>query len=55
LKTARESVVIDRSEIETMQESNLSLMPEGIFASLTESQVCDLIAYLMHPSQVPLP
>jgi len=55
LKTARESVVIDRSEIETMQESSLSLMPDGIFASLTVSQVCDLISYLMHPSQVPLP
>jgi hypothetical protein len=31
------------------------MMPEGLLQALTEDQVRDLIAYLMHPTQVPLP
>jgi hypothetical protein len=38
-----------------MQDSKLSLMPEGLLESLSETQVRDLISYLMYPSQVPLP
>ena len=30
-------------------------MPEGLLEGLKEPQVRDLIAYLMHPNQVPLP
>jgi putative heme-binding domain-containing protein len=55
LKTAQETIVIDRAEIEAMQDSTLSLMPEGMLETLKESEVRDLIAYLMHASQVPLP
>jgi hypothetical protein len=55
LKTAEETIVIDRSEIDEMEDSTLSLMPEGMLETLKESEVRDLIAYLMHASQVPLP
>jgi len=30
-------------------------MPEGLLQTLTAEQIRDLIAYLMHPTQVPLP
>ena len=54
LKSQSGAVTIDRNDIDEMQESKLSLMPEGLLESLTENQVRDLIAYLMYPSQVPL-
>jgi putative heme-binding domain-containing protein len=53
LKTQTETLTLDRSEIERTQESSLSLMPEGLLEALTEVQVRDLIAYLMHRTQVP--
>jgi putative heme-binding domain-containing protein len=53
LKTQTETLTLDRSEIERTQESSLSLMPEGLLEALTETQVRDLIAYLMHRTQVP--
>jgi hypothetical protein len=38
-----------------MKESELSLMPDGLLESFTPEQQRDIFAYLMHPSQVPLP
>ena len=55
LQTAAEAVTLERSEIKNLEQSNLSLMPEGLIESLSETQVRDLIAYLMHPGQVPHP
>jgi putative heme-binding domain-containing protein len=54
LKSLTGTTTIDRNEIDDLQDSKLSLMPEGLLESLTETQVRDLIAYLMCPSQVPL-
>jgi putative heme-binding domain-containing protein len=54
LKSQTGTTTIDRNDIDDMQESKLSLMPEGLLESLPEAQVRDLIAYLMYPSQVPL-
>jgi putative membrane-bound dehydrogenase-like protein len=54
LKSQTGTTAIDRNDIDDMQESKLSLMPEGLLESLPETQVRDLIAYLMYPSQVPL-
>jgi len=48
-------MVILRSEIDSMRETTLSLMPEGLLQSLKDDQARDLIAYLMAPKQVPLP
>ena len=53
LKTMTETVALDRAEIQTIRESTLSLMPEGLLEGLTETQMRDLIAYLMHRTQVP--
>lgn len=55
LKTMTEQLTVERSEIAGQQELPQSLMPEGLLQALSESQVRDLLAYLMHPSQVPLP
>jgi putative heme-binding domain-containing protein len=53
LQTMTEIVTLERAEIAMIRESVLSLMSEGLLEGLTETQVRDLIAYLMHPSQVP--
>ena len=53
LKTMTETLTLERSGIESIRESALSLMPEGLLEGLNETQVRDLIAYLMHRSQVP--
>jgi len=55
LKTMTESLTIERNEIASIRESSLSMMPEGLLEALTPDQARDLIAYLMHSSQVPLP
>ncbi len=55
LKTATEPVTIERAEIVKQEELPMSLMPEGLLLAFSEAQVRDLIAYLMHPVQVPLP
>jgi putative membrane-bound dehydrogenase-like protein len=54
-KTMTETVTVERGEIETVKDSALSLMPEGLLDSLEPEQARDLIAYLMHKVQVPLP
>lgn len=54
LKSQTGTTTIDRNDIDDMQESKLSLMPEGLLESIPEAPARDLIAYLMHQSQVPL-
>ena len=54
LKTMTETVTLERTEIGSLDESALSIMPEGLLEALSETQVRDLIAYLMSRSQVPL-
>jgi putative heme-binding domain-containing protein len=53
--TANEQLVIPRNETVKIQESNISMMPEGLLANLTDQEVRDLIYYLGRPGQVPLP
>ena len=55
LKTMTETLTVERGEIAAIRESTLSLMPEGLLESLPPEQARDLIAYLMHKSQVPMP
>lgn len=52
LQTQTEALVVDRREIETEKPSSLSLMPDGLLAPLTETEIRDLIAYLMSPTPV---
>ena len=55
LQSQTERATFERREIEAMAESSASMMPEGLLESLTANQRRDLIAYLMHPAQVPVP
>jgi putative membrane-bound dehydrogenase-like protein len=55
LQTQTELLTLDRAEVESLQPSSLSLMPEGLLDPLTSAEVRDLIAYLSHRAQVPLP
>ena len=55
LKTMTETLTVERNEITEIRESTLSLMPEGLLESLPADQARNLIAYLMHKTQVPLP
>jgi len=55
LQTATEKLTLERTDISGIQDSALSLMPDGLLEALNPTQVRDLIAYMMHPTQVPLP
>lgn len=55
LKTLTESTTLDKAEIVKTETSPLSMMPEGLLLALPPDSVKDLIGYLMHPGQVPLP
>lgn len=55
LQTAKERLTIERADIDEIQPSSLSLMPDGLLQPLSADQVRDLVAYLMSPTQVPLP
>jgi putative membrane-bound dehydrogenase-like protein len=55
VRTANETVVLDRREVEEMAVQPNSLMPDGLLAKYADADVRDLVAYLMSPGQVPLP
>jgi putative heme-binding domain-containing protein len=55
LQTQTEAMVLDRRDIEELRPSPSSLMPDGLLDPLKADEVRDLIAYLMHRTQVPLP
>ncbi len=50
-----EKLTLERAEVASIESSTLSLMPEGLLDSLKPEQARDLIGYLMHQTQVPLP
>lgn len=54
VQTATEQITLSKADIEERNESNVSMMPEGIFEKLTFEQVRDLIRYLQTREQVPL-
>ena len=55
IRSLTETLTIERSEVVSSETSAVSQMPEGLLESLSEQQVRDIIAYLRHPTQVPLP
>lgn len=55
LQTQSELVVIDRDDVEEIRLTPQSPMPDGQLDNLTDDQIRDLFAYLMHPAQVELP
>ena len=55
LRLLTEETTLEKTEIVKQEASPLSMMPEGLLLAFPPEQVRDLIAYLMHPSQVALP
>jgi len=55
LRQASGEETLEKSAIEKREVSSFSMMPEGLITALDPRMVRDLIAYLQHPSQVPLP
>jgi putative heme-binding domain-containing protein len=55
LQTPSELMVIDRDDVEEIRLTPQSPMPDGQLDNLTDDQIRDLFAYLMHPVQVELP
>lgn len=55
LQTLQERLTIPADEINEISPTDRSPMPAGLLDQLAEGQICDLIAYLRHPTQVPLP
>ena len=55
LQTATESLTIERRDIAGITESTQSLMPDGLLDSIPPDHARNLIAYLMHKTQTPLP
>jgi putative heme-binding domain-containing protein len=46
VQTQNEVVIVPKNEIELRRQSNLSMMPEGMFERLTFDEVRDLVGYL---------
>jgi putative membrane-bound dehydrogenase-like protein len=55
LQTMTEQITLDRQDIEEIEATGLSIMPEGLLDAMDLQQARDLIAYIMSPRQVPLP
>jgi putative membrane-bound dehydrogenase-like protein len=55
VQTATQRIVLAREDVESIQDSPLSMMPEKMLDALSKEQVRDLIAYLAARTQVPLP
>lgn len=53
--TENAPVVVSKDDIDEITESKVSMMPDGQFEKLKESQIRDLIAYLRARVQVELP
>ncbi len=51
----QDPAVIAKSAIQSRETVPVSMMPEGLLATLTDAEVIDLIAYLKTPEQVALP
>jgi putative heme-binding domain-containing protein len=52
IQTATEKLVINKVDIESRQQTEKSLMPEGLLDQLSISEIRDLIGYLSSPQQV---
>lgn len=42
----QEQVVLNKSDIQSREETEVSMMPPGLFNHLTEQEVIDLVGYL---------
>jgi len=51
VQTLTEKLIIDRNDIQSIQPSALSLMPDGLLDALSTEEIRDLFGYLMTSSQ----
>ncbi|MDX2036658.1 MAG: family 16 glycoside hydrolase [Isosphaeraceae bacterium] len=54
LLTANETVILPKGEVEERKPSELSMMPEDLWANLSDHEIRSLVAYLASPGQVPI-
>ena len=54
LQTPTEKLVLNKADVEKIQPTQLSLMPDGLLDPLSPAEVRDLFAYLMSSAQVPI-
>ena len=52
--TQNETLTLPRSDVAFIQQSQLSMMPEGLLATFSDDDTRDLVAYLRHKTQVPM-
>ena len=52
LKMMQSETTLEKAEVVKQEKLAVSMMPEGLLMALSEEQRRDLMAYLMHPSQV---
>ena len=55
LKTLKDEIALEKDAIIKNIQLQDSVMPQGLLSALAPEKIRDLIAYLMHPQQVPLP
>jgi len=55
IQTQTETMVLPRSQLKSMKQTDLSMMPEGLLTGMSKRDLLDLIGYMRNPSQVPLP
>ena len=55
IRTANDTLVLDRRAIEEQAVQRKSLMPDGLLAAYADEDIRDLMAYLMATEQVALP
>ncbi len=55
MQTQNEVVLVNKNDIDERKKSSQSMMPDGLFAMLSDADVRDLIAYLAGAEQVELP
>ena len=50
----QDALIINKSTIQTREQTEKSIMPEGLLNTLTEEEVLDLMAYMRTTIQIPL-
>jgi putative heme-binding domain-containing protein len=53
--TQNERLTVPRKDIQALNQSEISMMPEGLLENLSDQEIRDLIYYLGRPGQVPFP
>ena len=48
----QDAVIINKSDIQSREETPVSMMPPGLFETLSDGEVLDLVAYLKQPGLV---